>query len=635
MSYEKDKLTEIEDAYNEAYSLWSDWISEAEEDTRVTAGDQWDETSLKILGDENRPALVINQIKKGHDLISGKQRQNPTDIVAFPIEGGDEESAEIYTMVIKWIMTNGFGGHYRSLAFEDTLRSGLGWMAPQMNYDEDPLNGRIEIESISPFSILMDGYTTSPELKDCDYIVRYKWLIKDKAKAIYSKYAKDIDKLTTKEPSKFAYNSYRVTDKNIKIYATEKWSRVYEEKKILYDVATGGTEIWEGGQEKLMKTMEMFPDYFATKILIEKRIPRIKLLTSINDSLLVYDGETPDGLSKTKYPFIPIFGFYNPNFPDTSWLWKLYGYTRILKDSQFELNKTRSVFMDSIFTQLLGGKAYELGALNFDEAKKAGAGRDIVINPGYWQKWQQLNPPQMGSALPTLEQMHKTDMREMGLNPDLLGIGGEGASAASAPGISLQLRQNQNLVSLQGLFDNLSIANKTLGKYLIDLINMWTPDKIERIIGRPLPPDWDTKKQSAVYDIIIDEKTGSTTFKESQFFRLQGMLQHGLKPPDRVMLESADLDTKSKKMWLEDLDAQQQSQSQIQELQMQLEQAKMQIELQKQQIEVQGILQSKIIEIKGDMELEKLKQEGDEKITRMEAINKLAIAALNSKNKNA
>jgi hypothetical protein len=131
------------------------------------------------------------------------------------------------------------------------------------------------------------------------------------------------------------------------------------------------------------------------------------------------------------------------------------------------------------------GWIYDKGAVDDpSELDKTGAGKKIQKNPG--REIQQITPANINPVLSQLHEAHKLDIKELGPNPDLLGMVAAGGSSADAPGVTVQLRQKQGLTSLQNLFDGRTVANKMLGNHLVDMINKWPNEKIQRITGKPV-----------------------------------------------------------------------------------------------------------------------------------------------------
>lgn len=596
-----DALKDIADARKESWQKYGRFLDQAEEDQKVALGDQWKPGDKSKLAKEGRPALNINLVGKGCRVISAQQRQNPMDIAYYPVDGTDQAGADVYTKTSKWLFTNGRYAMTRNLAFDDTIYTGIGWMVPEMCYDYDPLYGDIILNHDSIYSILPDPYLTKMDLEDCDYIIRQKFLSKNKVKSLHPKHAKDIENM---DGGKAISDFKKVVYSEDKLYVTERWYRDYEDIKILMNPDTMESMVWNGTENDLRAKMAINPNLQNARML-ERKIPVIKLQIGINDDLLVHDGDVPDGYSLTKYPFIPLWGFFTPHYNEDDWHMKLFGYARALIDSQREKNKTRSILMDILNRSLRGRFFYEKGAIVDVEKINGTRGDPIEIESGYWEKFKEMQSPSIDSAMVQMEQMHTQDMKEEGLNPDLLMV--EGGSAASAPTSSLELRRQQGMMPVQPLFDNLAYGNRQLGNYNIDLINMWPKAKLQKIIGddSQLPQDWDERKLNARYDCVADEKQSSPTYRQSVYNQVLYMIQHGgIKGglPPEVTMQLVDLPADVKQMWMQANQKNQQQAQQMQQMQAKVQQAQIQVQIQKEQIEQQGEKERLLIEEAGKKE---------------------------------
>lgn len=612
----EDAIKDIVDCRKDSWELYGKFLDQAEDDQKVALGKQWlaaDEAKLK---GEDRPALNLNLVGKGCRMISAQHRQNPMDIVYYPVDGTDQEGADVYTKVSKWLFTNGQYSMTRNLAFDDTIYTGIGWLSPEMCYDYDPLYGDIILNHDSIYSILPDPYLTKMNLEDCDYIIRQKFLSKQKVISLWLEYKNEIEALTG---GKSIANFKKTVYSEDKLYVTERWYREYEDIKVLFDPRTMKSMVWPGTDEELRYQLAM--ESLPSIQVIKRRVPVMRLQIGINDELLVWDGDVPDGYSTTKYPFIPIWGFFAPHYNETEWGMKLFGYAHALIDSQREKNKARSILMDIMMRSLRGRLMVEEGAVKDIKDLNDSRGKPIILNSGGLEKIKEMDSPMIDSAMVQLEQLHTQDIKEMGLNPDLLQV--EGGSAASAPTSSLQLRREQGMMPVQPLFDNLGFANRQLGLYNIDLINMWPASKIEKIIGQPLPKDWEQRKENSRYDCTADEKQSSPTYRQSVFNQVLQLQQHGAIKgdlPPEVTMELIDMSSDVKKIWMKSNQQKQQQAQQIQQMQQQLEQAKIQIQMQKEQLQQQGETNRLLIEEKGKTER-----------LQMELINDLAVAREKSK----
>jgi hypothetical protein len=548
---DKEKIQDVHTLRGEAYEEWQDWLREAEDDYKVHLGDQWDAATAAKLRKQNRPVLSLNTTKNHVDLITGYEKQNRSDVRIYPVEDSDQELADLYTEIIKWLMVERGNEYAVSQAFENAAICGLGWIHPRVVYDEDFIDGDIILDSESPFRIMADPDFTKLDLSDCGYIFRHAYLSKHAAGSLYPEFAKELKKLGGGSVDQFYIQKPSGKSKS-HISIIEKWYREHEKQTLIINMSTRKVDIFDGTKKELARikkiikmvqdTAEVHPDYedFRYLEIIERRLPRIKLLTVAENDLVLYDDYHPQGVNK--YPFIPIVGTYIPAFND--WTWKLQGIVRSLKDSQKEKNKRRSQILGSVLKLTWSGYFYKAGSVkNPKDLEQSGEGKNIEVQDGY-DFPQRIEMPEMPAALIKLEELHGADMKEIGLNPDLLGLMQE----ASPAGITLQLRQKQGLVRVQNIFDNLSFAKKQLGKYLIELVNTFSADKIQRITGKPIPMNFEEIKESSRFDTIVDENVNSPTYRMANFMTVMQMIEAGFPISPDVAVKMSELPKEYKEL---------------------------------------------------------------------------------------
>lgn len=517
------EASEIVGLRKHAQDEWAEFFEEADEDIRFYLGDQWSEEDRKALQDAKRPVLSLNTMKKQIDLVTGYEKQNRTQIRIQPIEGSDQSMADVYSSVVAWIMASRGCNMAVSEAFENATKIGIGWIHPMLDYSEDPLNGDIVIKSENPFRMLIDPDFTEKDLSDAEYIIRLGWLSKNKCMALYPKSAKDIDGLQGGTTGAFTVQEpLTTTGFKTHLQVTEKWYKSYEKRKFAVD-GYNVTEI-DAKTEKRLRDLSQTPNFTEhLPIIIEKVVPVIKLVTLVGDEVIVYDDYSPYSLYS--FPFIPVFGDYSKDY--NRLVLKIQGSCRVLKDVQREKNKRRSQLLHAAGTTIISGGLYEEGAVDDPEQfqKMAGTGKWVKVRDR--SKIQPAQPMPLQNGLINLEKMHDDDMIRMGLNSDLMGTL-DGGSGASAPGITLQLRQRQGLIAVQNKYENLSFAKKLMGKQLIELINAnFDQAKMERIFGQSIPFDVESAKSGMKFDVQVDEIMNSATYRSTNFLTMAQLLQQG------------------------------------------------------------------------------------------------------------
>lgn len=534
---EKDQIKDVIGQFKEDYSEWTDWYTECEKDDRFALGDQWEDADRQKLQNEGRPDLSLNMLHKPISLLTGYERQNRTDLRVQPIEGADQPMADVFSEVLKWCMSERSQDNKISIAFHDAVTCGIGWINPTMCYDEDFISGDIRITAENKYRIIPDPEMTEQDLSDCSRIFRHAWIHKDKAKQLYPDKKDEIDALKEGDTSNFTIQQPLTSSNKTHISIIEKWYREYEMKKYLFD-GVNIVPVDKGGAARAQELIRTVPEYAHMEI-ISRKVPVIKLLSVAGSDIVLYDDVNPDKVNM--YPFIPVFGHYYPHFND--WKWKLFGLVRPLRDVQREKNKRRSQLLHAALTVPFSGFMYEEGAVDDPSVFNTSSGAGKVIKINDINKVKQITAQEIPSALVQLERMNDNDFVQMSVNPDLLGAVGQGASGASAPGVSLQLRQRQGLIAVQSFFDNMSLAKKMLGKYMIELIiENFTEDKIQRILGDSVqvPQGFKEMARNARFDCVIDEVVNSPTYRMNNFSILATLMQNGFPVQPETLVKWSD-----------------------------------------------------------------------------------------------
>lgn len=626
----KSKEKEVQQKWDDYYDEWASWRDEAVKDYQMALGDQWAMVPVtKAMKDI--PRLNINSIKKPIALLSGYQRQNRTDLTVFPIEGSDEEICDIHSRLIKWTLGARNYQQNVSLAFTDALICGIGWLHLYIDFSEDIYSGDIRIIQENPFKIMPDPYANLLDLNNCTDILRRAYITKNETKLRYAntdetfKLAAEIDKLSdTRElPSAFSDSGYRKIKNKINVVERWYWDNV--EKKFLVDLNTGDVKEFTGDERN---AIAKFSALGITNIAIQKRsIQIMKLQTVANGELTLYNRLNPYGIDS--YCFVPILGSYTPNYPD--WKLRLQGVVRGLRDPQIEKNKTRSAIMEVVLSQPRG-KMSQLRGTNV-EVEKLRGGPDLVKVDDH-DDIRPLVIPEVSSSMLQLFQIQEQDLRDISPNPDLLG--NTQGSGVNAPGITLQLRQRQGLISTQDLYDNLSVALKQAGIIHVKLVNLkYKRMKIERILGDDSPgvknmkmladqfgqlrqanPQSDEEltvmeqqvealnkqidalqgeiekfwkkfekaREGATYDCKVDEIQNTPTYRILIGSQLQDLKKQGQEVPFEVIMEYLELPPAVKETWKQKLQEQQEMmmamEKQKQDFQMALEKMKLDANMQ-------------------------------------------------------
>lgn len=272
----------------------------------------------------------------------------------------------------------------------------------------------------------------------------------------------------------------------------------------------------------------------------------------------MYDSVNPYKVNR--YPFFPVFGYYFPDYND--WGWKVQGMIRSMKDTQREKNKRRSNLMAAILTIPSSGVWYNEGAVEdpkqFD---KSGPGVKWKVTGEINKDWGFLNPPALNivQSLIQMEGMSDVDIQKIGPNPDMRGE----IQDAGAPGVVVRMRKQAGMVSIMDMFDNNNQALINMGNCMIDMMNKnWKPWKIERILGKPLDPNFTATMGRDKYDCTIELAQSDPTYRMSIELMLQEYVKAGIQVPIPIIIEMSSLPPEVKSKWMQMLMMQMQAQAQ-------------------------------------------------------------------------
>ena len=550
-------VKEFEDTARE----WRSTFEAFEEDFQFKLGDQWTKGEKGKM--KKRPMVVLNRILKTVKIITGFQSQNFADITVLPEEATDSDRAAVYSHVLKWIISQKSNKRHICDAFSDGVSCGLGWISVDLMYERDLVNGDITIGHPSPFSIMPDPTFGEPDLSDAQYVFRHAWLTKDQAKLMYPDASEVIDKAQAEDPKDSDTPQSPRARGAKRILVIEKWYRTVETRRTVVNAETAEVV------DVTDMTPEMLEEQFPNATVLTKNIPTIKLTTVVKGGGILYDGDHPHGTDE--FPFIPVFGYYDSSYNDLTL--RMQGIVRALKDPQREKNKRRSQIMQSVLSMPYGGMMYQDGA--FDKATdwEVTEGGIKFLRVLDFSKIKEIKAAELPTSIVSLEQMSDNDMVTIGPNPDILGE----QMSKSEPGINIQLRQKQGMMAIQEFFENLSFAKKTLGRYLIKMINAnFESEKIAKIIGQPVPSDFISSASDVTYDCEVDEIRESQTYKMATFQMLKDLAQQGVQIPPETFIKMADMPDDQKQYALEPLNKQRELQ--MLQLDLQILQTKQAIE---------------------------------------------------------
>lgn len=563
MDLEYSIANEFDDFYQEAYYAWNPFYPLADRDLRMYLGDQWDEKEKQLLFEEGRNQWVFNLIRKNINLIEGYQRSHRLSSIIVPQEAKDQKAADQLSALVQFVFQAGDGYKVISDCFSGAIKTGWNLATVWKDYREDPVNGDIKFGREPYSGFITDPYFTQLSFEDCSYLMRRKYVSPEQAISLLPSYREEIMDLYAtgwSRDDKFTWLPYQTQPNGQEFLAyNEFYKQKWKQVPCLVDEETGEYTEWEGDMRGARYFLEKYPQL----TLIHKPKRYIENNIILND---VHLKTEVNQFGLDEYPFVPFVGLFEPE--SDLWGLKLQSLTRCMVDPQRETNRRLSQMTDIVESQINSGWiADEDSVINprslFETSQGRVIWRDRNAKPGAIEK---IPPAQIPPSFFQLEDIFSKGMSEiLGVNDAAFGIPESGQES----GIMMMLRQGAAVTNLQGVFDNLRYCQKLLTKKVVKLIQTWTPEKVQRILGET-PVEQFYSKEFIKYDISIQEGMLTDTQRQMYFRQLVDLKQLGAPVSGTMLAKAAPIQGKSE--YLEELQQAEQQQAQLAQKQAEVQQ---------------------------------------------------------------
>jgi hypothetical protein len=472
--------------------------SEALQDIRFAAGDQWPVEIQNSRNLEARPCLTINKIDAYVRQVTNQQRMQRPRIKVHPVNNlADYKIAQVLEGITRHIEVNSNADTAYDTAFDYAVRMGWGYWRINTKYvSEDSFDQEIYIDAIdNPFTVYFDPNSVRPDGSDAERCLVTTLLSKTVFKEMYP----DAD-----DGANFTHRS---TGDNAASWVTKEDIRIAEyfyvtrEKAKLY-LLSDGSSGFADSDRFLERVAAAGLTVIDTRESFRRAVKWCKMT-----ALEILEEKTWDG----KYiPIVPCYGA-QVIVDDRR---KKYGLVRFAKDPQRMYNFWRTSMTESI---ALAPKAKWLLAEGQDEGhENEWALANIKSSPVLRYKQKdiegqpapvpvRLQPESPPAGIMDAANAINTDLQMvLGiLDPNQLPSG-------NISGKALQGQQIQTDLSNFHFYDNLTRSIKHTGKILLDLIpKIYDTQRVMRIIGSDGQPDMTTINEvNAVGEVLNDVTVG-------------------------------------------------------------------------------------------------------------------------------
>lgn len=498
---------------------------------------QWAEEDAQVLMERGQAPVVYNEIKASIDWMIGTERRTRIDYKILPRRKEESDAAEVKTKLMKYISDVNNEPRARSLAFADAVKSGAGWLEVGVRGDgeDEPIYYRRQDWR----HMLYDSNAVEADLSDARYVIRWKYLDTDVAKAYFperkaliERAAMDGTKVSVDEDDDIWYMGSRVTEpgqdfassavgkyrpydsasyawtKRERVKLVECWYRKPVRRKYA-DLGDGsGAMLAEQLDDETLGQASTYD-----KVEMEIRV------AIYCDAGLLWEGPSP--YNHGRFPFVPIWAYRRgrDNAP--------YSPIRGMRDAQDGMNKRASKALWILSTNQV---ELEEGAVDdIEELRDEIARPDAII---IRRRGKELNVIRDNK----LAEQHLMLMdRDRMMIQSISGVTDEnlGRQTNADSGKAIIARQEQGSLVTTELFDNLRFSVQKAGEIELSLIEQFMDqERVVRLVGERGNPQFiDINKT----DPATGEKLNDITASHADFFVSQQDYRDALR---QAMFES-------------------------------------------------------------------------------------------------
>lgn len=477
--------------FDEARDLEMVNRSEMHRDADYVDHDQYTEEERRVIEGRHQHPAAFNEIKPAVEWILGSERRAKTDWRVLPRGPNDAVPAKLKSGVLKYVFDVNKAGMAKSRAFAHAVISGLGWLEcgiREQTGQGEPLYVRCEDWR----NVWRDPISVEPDLSDCRYLVRVRWLDEDVAFALAPTKRDEIaaemssvdrygdDDLDESDPT---YGQYvgalrrmlplradaSFASRRI-VRMAEVWYRVPQTVQTVIDGPMKGTLYLPGKDPVLDQLVGVQAVTLQSSVRMQMYValflPRTGRVLS----------NTPSPYRHNRFPFVPVWAYRRgrDGMP--------YGIVRGARDPQDATNKA---FSRAQWEMAARRMRYEEDSFEDEEETAEMAARPdamIKIRRGKFgtvefedRKSLELATSHMAFAARTVEHIR-----------NISGVTGEqrGDETNAQSGKAVVARQQSGTMVTATLFDNLRDAFQLLGELCLSLVEQFYTDaRVFRIAG--------------------------------------------------------------------------------------------------------------------------------------------------------
>ncbi|MGL5994815.1 MAG: portal protein, partial [Aeromonas sobria] len=162
-----------------------DWRSLAHRAWAYYDNDQLPASVKKVLDDRGQPLTIHNLIAPTIDGVLGMEAKSRTDLMVIADDHDDELEQMAEAVNAEYADMCRLGGldRARGEAYAGQIKTGLGWV--EVRRQDDPFGPRYKFSNIHRDEVYWDWHSREPDLTDCRWLMRRRWVDLDEAKTLF------------------------------------------------------------------------------------------------------------------------------------------------------------------------------------------------------------------------------------------------------------------------------------------------------------------------------------------------------------------------------------------------------------------------------------------------------------------
>ncbi|MFB2890999.1 portal protein [Aeromonas veronii] len=201
-----------------------DWRSLANRSCAYYDGDQLPPEVVKVLKERGQPITIHNLIAPTIDGVLGMEAKSRTDLMVVADDHDDEleQLAEAVNAEYSDMCRLGGLDRARGEAYGGQIKTGLGWV--EVSRRGDPFGLRYKFSSVHRDEVYWDWHSREPDLSDCRWLMRRRWVDLDEAKTMFPSKAQALEWGVNDWAGMVSLTAIEGLDPNL-VSAYDEWSQ--------------------------------------------------------------------------------------------------------------------------------------------------------------------------------------------------------------------------------------------------------------------------------------------------------------------------------------------------------------------------------------------------------------------------